>query len=204
MPILDDVTLTLLENEFRKNLKKGTTLEVLACPHCTLCNTITLFLKKICDVSKGKIKMHEKKDMALCPGIRILDNLVYRGMPTGTQTGPFLHFLIDNSNGTYFCGDMVAKEIRAIKDSVTVDVYISPACPLSPLQVRWAYEFASLNKNIKVKIVDCVQLPELAIKYGVGATPKTVINGRISITGQMDPDEFLRKIKHAIETEKSD
>lgn len=198
MPVIDDITLAFIEKEF-KNLKKGITLEVLTGPNCPLCEPLTIFVKKLCSVSNGKIKMHEKKDLTLYPGIRILENLVYRGMPSGTQTGPFIYFLIDYSTGNYFCKEGIIKQVKAIKSKVKIDLYVSPACKLSPLQTRWIYEFASLNKNLKTTVIDCVEFPEIAVRAGVTATPKTVIDDCISVVGQTDPDELLRKIKYAIE-----
>ncbi|MEM3364540.1 MAG: thioredoxin family protein [Candidatus Micrarchaeia archaeon] len=199
MPVVDGITYSLLEKEFAQKLKGDVKLCLLTGPNCQLCDSLREFGEKISEASKGKIIVSEENDINCCPGIRIFDNLIYMGIPTGRQTWVFLNFIMDITQGNYIMDKDARARVMKIHTPVEIDVYISAGSQYSPLQVRWAYELAALNKNIRARVIDGMYFPEITIRNHISKVPTTVINNRVRIIGGATPDEMLRKINEAIQ-----
>ncbi|MCX8200173.1 MAG: thioredoxin family protein [Candidatus Micrarchaeota archaeon] len=198
MPVIDGVTYSMLEKEFAQNLKGELKICVLTSKNCQLCSSLTELCRKISEASKGRIIVSEEKDAAHSPGIRILDNLVYMGIPTGRQTWVFVNFLMDVSRGYYIMGKEARARVMGIGAPVQMDVYVSAGSQCSPLQARLAYECAALNKNISVRVIDGMYFPEITMKNHISAVPTTIINNRVRVIGGTEPDELVRKINEAL------
>lgn len=198
MPVVDSITLSMMEREFSQKLVGDISIRVLIGPNCPLCPSLIEFGRRIEEASKGKIRVEEERDLDHYPGIRILDNLVYMGLPTGKQTWVLLNFLSDLSRGYYLLDNESRQMVMGIREPVDIDVYINAGSRYSPLQVRWAYEFAAFNKMIRVRVIDGTHFPQLTMRNAIHSTPTTVINNKIRIRGAATPDEFLRKIREAL------
>ncbi|MCD6479721.1 thioredoxin family protein [Candidatus Bathyarchaeota archaeon] len=51
-----------------------------------------------------------------------------------------------------------------------------------------AHRFALVNQNLTADVIEAVEFPELAKRYGVMAVPKTIINDRVE--GAIPEREF--------------
>jgi len=73
--------------------------------------------------------------------------------------------------------------VRTIPNPIHLQVMTSLTCPHCPKAVEAAHKFAFLNDNIRADMVDLATFPDLAQKYNVTATPKTIINEEYSFIG---------------------
>lgn len=91
--------------------------------------------------------------------------------------------------------------IQAIPNPVHLQVMASLTCPHCPKAVQAAHRFAFLNGNIRADMVDLATFPYLAQKYGVTATPKTIINESYSFVGAYPEAALYLEILKAVNPE---
>ncbi len=65
--------------------------------------------------------------------------------------------------------------------------------------MRLAYQFAVENANVRADGIEATEFPELTVKYGVRAVPKTIINESFSIEGALPEEHFLDQILKTLE-----
>ncbi|MEM0437998.1 MAG: hypothetical protein QXU54_01725 [Candidatus Micrarchaeia archaeon] len=202
MPVIDDITLAFVESHFKRTLKKPVQADILVGtdPRCAVVEEIC---DKIGERSHGKIKFRRVRSED-APGVRILPNFTYLGLPTGTMTGTFVHMLADASSGALFTPEDIRKEIAGLKRKVGLAVVIAVSNLESAEQARWAYELARINPKINVTVIDGVTFPEKTMQLGIRFTPTTIINGRVRVIGTARPDELLAKIRLALQESKSE
>lgn len=195
MPVVDEITLSLVEREYERGLKKEVELELWVGKEL-MSESLVSIAESLRRVSRGKIKYKAVEGKGFFPAVRILKNLLYMGVPTGLQFGVFTHFLLDLSRKRFYVGDELMGKIRGVKRDVEILVFTTPGCPHSPQQVRWVYEFAAINSKISARVIDVGMFPKAALRYAWVSkfTPSTLIDNRKVIRGVASPDEILRKI----------
>ena len=67
-------------------------------------------------------------------------------------------------------------------------------CPYCPVVATIAYKFAIESDLIKADVIEASEFPQLAVKYAVMGTPKTVINEKIEFIGAFPEDLFLEHV----------
>lgn len=202
MPVIDDITLAFVESHFKRTLKKPVHADMLVGTDHR-CAVLEEICSKISARSHGKIKFR-KVHSEHAPGVRILPNFTYLGLPTGTMTGTFVHMLADASGGELFTPASIRKEIAALKRKAELVVVIAVSNLESAEQARWAYELARISPKISVTVIDGVIFPEKAMQLGIKFTPTTIINGRVRVIGTARPDELLAKIGLALQGSKNE
>ncbi|MCX8206008.1 MAG: hypothetical protein N3H30_02135 [Candidatus Micrarchaeota archaeon] len=197
MPVIDEVSLALVESHFSKSLKKPVQADILiGTSH--KCAVLEEICNRISERSNGKIKFRKvRSDDA--PGVRILPNFTYLGLPTGTMAGTFVHMLADASSGELFTPKPLQKEIAALKGKIEVVSVIAVSNIESAGQARWVYELARLCPKINATVIDGVTFPEVPIRLGVRFTPTTIINKKVRVIGMAGPEELLAKIRLALQ-----
>ena len=58
------------------------------------------------------------------------------------------------------------------------------------MMATMAHRFALVNQNLTADVIEAVEFPELAKRYGVMAVPKTIINDRVEFEGAIPEREF--------------
>lgn len=66
--------------------------------------------------------------------------------------------------------------------------------------MRLAHQFSMENPKIKSALVEATEFPDLAAQYEVHAVPKTVIEGKrtVSFEGAYPEQMFLEKLQEAL------
>lgn len=118
----------------------------------------------------------------------------FYGLPYGYELQTLLEGVINVSRGVTDLSDETKKQLREIKTSVHIQVFVTLTCPYCPMIAGMAYKFAMENDLIKADIVDASEFPHLAIKYGVLGVPKTVINEKVEFIGVLPEDLFLEHV----------
>lgn len=126
--------------------------------------------------------------------------LRFFGLPGGNEFPNFIEMFIETSKPGVKLGQETAKQLKKLKDSITITVYVTPTCPHCPGVVRAAYLLALASARIEATAVEISEFPRLAQQLGVRAVPMTVINDRVTIAGAMDEAGLIEEVLKAAET----
>ena len=91
--------------------------------------------------------------------------------------------------------------IKNIKQPVHIEVMTTLTCPYCPRALHAAQQLAVVNDNIKADMVESTEFPQLAQRYNVTNTPKTVINEKHSFVGAMPVDRVYLEVLRAVNPE---
>lgn len=122
----------------------------------------------------------------------------YFGIPSGYEFSGLLEDIIDASHGSTRLPEDILEKVSRIDKDVHIQVFVTPTCPYCPRAVRTAHQMAMVNPHITADMVESIEFPELANKYGVMAVPKIVINETTSFEGALPEAQFLEYIEQAI------
>lgn len=82
---------------------------------------------------------------------------------------------------------------------VLLQVFITPTCPYCPQAVILAHQMALESSRVAAEMIEAMEFPELAKKYGVSGVPHTVINSGASEQVGAVPEHYLvEKIREAL------
>ena len=175
---------------------------------CPICSTVRELLVEVAGLS-DKIKLeiydfvkdHEKaKEYKIerIPAIAIMGKRDYGiriyGLPYGYEFRPFTELLIDVSRGSTDLSMENKKKLASINKDAHIQVFVLLTCPYCPDVTRSAFKFAIENPHIRVDMTDIQIFPNLAQKYNVQGTPKTVINEKTDFSGAISEDLFVQQL----------
>jgi len=130
------------------------------------------------------------------PGNRALR---FFGIPGGNEFPNFVDTLIAASKQRSDVGPEAAKQLKKLKERVSIAVYVTPTCPHCPGVVRAAYRLALASPHIDAAAVEIGEFPRLAQQLGVRAVPLTVFDNRVAIAGAMDEQGLIEGALQAAE-----
>ena len=70
-----------------------------------------------------------------------------------------------------------------VNKPTAIMVFVTPACPYSPSVVRSAHKFALANRLIRAFMIESLEFPDVAKRYGVVGVPRTVVNEEFAFDG---------------------
>jgi glutaredoxin-like protein len=120
--------------------------------------------------------------------------LRFYGLPYGYEFQTLIEAVVDVSRGKTDISDKTREVLKEVKTPVHIQVFVTLTCPHCPFVASTAYKFAIENSMIKADIIDASEFPQLAIKYAVMGTPKTVINEKVDFIGAFPEDLFLEHV----------
>jgi len=118
----------------------------------------------------------------------------FYGMPYGYELQTLLEGVINVSRGRTDVSEETRKKLREIKTPVRIQVFVTLTCPYCPVVAAIAYKFAIESDLIKADVIEASEFPQLAVKYAVMGTPKTVINEKTEFIGALPEDLFLEHV----------
>jgi len=118
----------------------------------------------------------------------------FYGIPYGYELQTLLEGVINVSRGRTDVSEETRKKLREIKTPVHIQVFVTLTCPYCPVVATIAYKFAIESDLIKADVIEASEFPQLAVKYAVMGTPKTVINEKIEFIGAFPEDLFLEHV----------
>jgi glutaredoxin-like protein len=124
--------------------------------------------------------------------------LKYYGVPSGYEFITFLEAVktisADNSGLSATTKDF----LKTLTKPVHLQVFVTPTCPHCPRAAIIALKMAYESPMVTADIIEAIEFPQLAMKYGVQGVPKTVINDNIDLEGGVPEQMFVDAIKEAI------
>jgi glutaredoxin-like protein len=180
---------------------------------CAFCEDVRVLMEEVASLSERiSLTVHDidvDKDAVKSYGIDKVPAIVIRGqtnrplrhygVPSGTGFPGFIENLIDAARGTVVLQPQTVKQLRKLRDEVHLQVLTTPSCPYSALVARNASKMALSNNKIRLDIVEVGEFPQMAQRYGVRATPTTVVNDEAALPGAMDETLLLENILRIVE-----
>lgn len=118
----------------------------------------------------------------------------YFGIPAGYEFGSLVEDLVDISRGETRLSERTRQALSQIARPVHMQVFVTPTCPYCPKAVRLAHQFAMESPFIRADMVEALEFPELADRFGVFGVPKTVINEVEEVEGAVPEAVMLRHV----------
>jgi glutaredoxin-like protein len=176
--------------------------------HCILCNAIMDLVTQLsalspkiqmeicsCEVDDLPAKKYSiDKHPALLVHGKEEYNVRFFGMPMGFEFGVLIDDIVTASTEEPDLGEDVKLKLRSLTKPVHIQVFTLPTCPRCPYVARMAHNFAFYNKDVTADAVDILEFRELAAKYRVLDTPKTVINDKVEIVGVLPEWDLADKV----------
>ncbi len=125
--------------------------------------------------------------------------LRFFGIPGGNEFPNFIEAITFASQTKFEIGDEIAKQLKKLKDRVSITVYVTPTCPYCPGVVRSAYRLALASAHVEASAVEISEFPRLAQQLGIRAVPVTVINDSAVLTGAVDEAGLLQAARKVVE-----
>lgn len=121
------------------------------------------------------------------------------GIPSGYEFSSLLESINLLSTGNHGLSDDTIKKVNGLGKSVHLQVYVTPTCPYCPRAVVLSHKLAYVSDKIRADMVEAIEFPHLANRYGVMGVPKTIINEKDYIEGAVPEPVFVDKILKSIE-----
>lgn len=212
MALLKEKDKEIVKKEFAK-LKDDVTLIVftqeLECEYCKETRELVEEIASLSDkikfevynfaLDKEKVKEYDidKIPAIVLKGVKDYGVRFY-GIPAGYEFTTLIEDIIDVSNGESGLLNQTKEKIKTIDKPVHIQVFVTPTCPYCPSAVRTAHKMAIESPFIKADMIEVIEFPHLAHKYGVMGVPKVVINDKISFEGALPEPHFLQHVLLAI------
>jgi glutaredoxin-like protein len=120
----------------------------------------------------------------------------FLGLPSGHQLRAVAEDIVDASEGSTGMSEFARLVVDSVQRPMTVDVFVTPMDPYSPIVVRAAHRLAMENPNIRARMVEIMEFPDMALKYNVIGVPKIVIDEKIVFDGAL-AEEALAELLQA-------
>jgi len=114
--------------------------------------------------------------------------LRFYGLPGGAQFPVLVETIIMASQPGVRLGREAAARLKRLREPVQLSVFVTPVCPYSASMASVALDMALADAQVRVEVVEISEYPELVKRFGVTATPTTVIDGRLVLRGEVDAD----------------
>ncbi len=176
-------------------------------PSCMYCKDTVDLMKLFEETSSGKfsVEVYEKEkhkeifqkyNVSRVPTVLLLDGLIrYTGIPGGEEARGFVETVIRISQGESGLRKSTKESLKKLTGYAYIEVIVTPSCPYCPYAAVLANMFAfEAGGKIVSNIVDAVENPDIADKYGISAVPAIIVNGTLIFVGVPRESELLREV----------
>ena len=219
-PLIGNQDRSELKRSFRKDLKGDVNLRLftqrpspLTIPgrECRYCPQTQQLMEELSALSSKlhleTIDFYQKPQSANEKGVKripaiLLDadgstRLKFYGIPTGYELVTIVEDIKTFSRSVSRLTMQTRKKLRQVNRPVHIQVFVTPACTLSPALAQLAHAFALDSPHIAADVVEIQEFPAMAQAYGVRSVPLTIINEYTRIAGAVTEGELLEKVLEA-------
>ncbi len=118
----------------------------------------------------------------------------YFGIPSGYEFSSLIQDIIMVGSGKSGLSVATRAALDDLDGPVHIQVFVTPTCPYCPGAVHLAHQMAFHSSWVKADMVEAMEFPELAQKFGVMGVPRTVINGLVHVEGAVPEAVLLPKV----------
>jgi glutaredoxin-like protein len=178
---------------------------------CQFCRETEQLLTEVAVLS-DKITLHvydlaTDKEVAQQYGIRRVPGTVvmggkdygirFYGIPSGYEFNTLIEDIVAISVGAHGLTEETVEALSTLQEPVHLQVFVTPTCPYCPAAVQMAHAMAMASDLVTADMVESVEFPELATRYGVMGVPRTVINQDTTFEGAAPEHLVLAQIMAA-------
>lgn len=133
-------------------------------------------------------------------GDRIVDyGIRLSGIPSGHEFSTFVHDLVLVSRRDSDLSETTREFLRGLEKPVLLQVFVTPTCPYCPRAVYLVHQMALESPMVEAEMVEAMEFPVLADRFGVSGVPQTTINsGAGTVVGAVPEDYLVAEIQRAI------
>ncbi len=121
----------------------------------------------------------------------------YYGIPAGLEFAVLVEGIVAASRKDSGLKQKTRQALKALQRPVHIRVFVTPTCPYCPRVARLAHAMAQESSMVRADVVEAMEFPALADRYGVVGVPKVVINEAWSFEGARPEEDFLRYVLEA-------
>ncbi len=120
------------------------------------------------------------------------------GIPSGYEFGSLVEDIIDVSRKTTSLSPQSKEKLAQLTSDIHIQVFVTPTCPYCPSAVRTAHMMAIESKHIRADMIEAIEFPHIANRYGVRGVPKTIVNEKVEIEGALPEPIFVERVLSAV------
>jgi len=124
----------------------------------------------------------------------------YAGIPAGHEFTSLIQDILIVSGRDSGLSKATREFLQSLDKPVHLQVFVTPTCPYCPRAVVLAHMMAMENpRMVRAEMIEAMEFPELADKYGVSGVPHTTINdGKGTVIGAVPESYLLTEIRAAL------
>jgi glutaredoxin-like protein len=121
------------------------------------------------------------------------------GIPSGHEFSSLIQDLILVSGRDSGLSAETRKALDDLDKPVLLQVFVTPTCPYCPRAVVLAHQMAIESPMVEAEMVEAMEFPDLANRFGVSGVPQTTINeGAGTVVGAVPEDHLLKEIQASL------
>ena len=122
----------------------------------------------------------------------------YYGIPSGYEFSSLVEDILMVSQGESGLSPATKAKLAQLEQPLHLQVFVTPTCPYCPRAVRLAHQMAVESPLVRADMVEAIEFPHLANKYGVMGVPRTVINETVHLEGAAPEPMLMQKVLEAV------
>jgi len=211
MPLLSDQDKAALLEMF-EGLSQPVTLLLGVSDECPTCSDTQEILGEVAALSDQivveKVDLGQEAGQAetyaldLAPGLAVLGGredtgdfgIRYYGIPSGYEFSSLIQDIIMVGSGDSGLSESTRTALNELAEPVHIQVFVTPTCPYCPGAVHLAHQMAFHSPWVRADMVEAIEFPDLAQKFGVMGVPRTVINEHVHVEGAVPEAALLPKV----------
>lgn len=113
------------------------------------------------------------------------------GIPSGHEFTTLIQDLLLVSSRDSGLSQPTRDYLKSLDRPLHMQVFVTPTCPYCPRAVVLAHQMAIESPLVSAEMVEAMEFPELADKFGVSGVPQTTINDGAGTLVGAAPEEYL-------------
>jgi len=118
----------------------------------------------------------------------------FYGVPSGFLVSSLIEDVVQISKNDSELSTDTKRKLKEVVHSLNLEVFVKPTSPYSPSLVNIAHRMAMESEHISAHLVNIENFPHLAMRFNIQDVPHTVVNGKESVEGALDEQDFTDKI----------
>jgi glutaredoxin-like protein len=121
----------------------------------------------------------------------------FYGIPSGFEFAALIDVLVAVSRHDSALAPETKAALATLAADVHIQVFVTPTCPYCPRASRLAHAMALESPRVRADVIEAMEFPSLAERYGVFGVPKIVVNETRSFEGAQPEAVFLQHVMAA-------
>jgi glutaredoxin-like protein len=118
----------------------------------------------------------------------------FYGIPAGFEFDVLIEDIIAASRRDSGLAPETKAALAGLTADVHLQVFVTPTCPHCPGAGRLAHAMALESPHVRADVIESMEFPSVADRYGVYGVPKVVLNETRSFEGAVPEAAFLAQV----------